>query len=100
MSNSGDLLRMLMPAVSPVPTRDAPRPSAVPIESQSFETLLDQARLTEPMTDAAAPTTNTDQTTGPGETTRTDARNALSGLTGVESIENASLRRIVAQARG
>jgi len=100
VSNGGDLLRMLMPAVSPVPTRDAPRPNAVPIESQSFESLLDEARQIEPPTDARAPTTDTDQTTGPDGSARTDARNALSSLTGVESIENASLRRIVAQARG
>ena len=100
MSNSGDLLRMLMPAVSPVPTRDVSRPSAVPIESQSFESLLDEARQSQPPTDAAVSTKRTDQTTATDESARTDARNALSSLTGVESIQNASLRRIVAQARG
>lgn len=100
MSNSGDLLRMLMPAVSPVPTRDAPRPNALPIESQSFESLLADASQTGPLAEAATQATDTDQTTGPDVSARKDAHNALSSLTGVESIQNASLRRIVAQARG
>lgn len=100
MSNSGDLLRLLMPAVSPVPARDTQRPSAVPIESQSFESLLDEARQSQPLTDATAQTTSTDQTNGPEESARNETHNALSSLAGVESIQNASLRRIVAQARG
>lgn len=100
MSNSGDLLRMLMPAVSPVPTRDTPRPSALPIESQSFDSLLQEARQNEPVADASVQTQRPDRAAGPAENDRAAAPNALSGLTGVESIQNASLRRIVAQARG
>jgi hypothetical protein len=100
VSNSGDLLRLLMPAVSPVPTRDTQRPAAVPIESQSFESLLDEARQSQALTDATTHATNPEQTTGPDETARKATPNALSSLTGVESIQNASLRRIVAQARG
>ncbi|MEZ6192793.1 MAG: hypothetical protein R3C45_16085 [Phycisphaerales bacterium] len=100
MSNSGDLLRLLMPAVSPVPTRDTQRPGALPIESQSFESLLDEARQSQALTDATTQATNPEQTTGPEETAPKTTHNALSSLTGVESIQNASLRRIVAQARG
>ncbi len=104
MSNAGDLLRMLMPAVSPVPTTGA-RPGKQPIESLSFESLLEDAKQpagqteTRPVnsTTEIDPQAPTDSTKPVDQTTQA---NALSQLTGIESIQNASLRRIVADAAG
>lgn len=92
MSNGGDLLRMLMPAVSPVPTQSAPsRDARQPIESQSFDSLLAEARqngsVTQPEGAAEA--------VAPNETEQTKSENIMPGLTGIGSIHNASLRRIV-----
>jgi hypothetical protein len=93
VSNGGDLLRMLMPAVSPVPTQNAPRPaSKLPIESQSFDALLAEARQTEPMTQPQ----DTAEAVAPNEETeKANTENTLPGLTGIGSIHNASLLRIV-----
>lgn len=97
MSHGGDLLRLLMPAVSPVPTRDAPRPGAQPIESRSFESLLEEANRVEVQPPAGeAPKTEA----SPGRDSQPPAHRALAGLSGIESIQNASLRRIVADATG
>ena len=91
MSNGVDLLRMLMPAVSPVPTHNAPRAEAMPIESRSFDSLLAEANqsgsIAQP--DGAA------ETEASNETEQTNPENTLPGLTGIGSIHNASLRRIV-----
>lgn len=95
MSHSGDLLRLLMPAVSPVPTRDAPRPQAQPIESRSFDSLLDEARLTESQTPANAGTDETTDTRTTEHNAQPVTPNTLSGLTGISAIQNASLRQIV-----
>ncbi len=103
MSNGGDLLRMLMPAVSPVPTTGV-RPGKPPIESLSFDSLLADARQPgsqintklDPLT-GVDPTTPTDNVKPPEQTAKIDA---LAPLTGIESIQNASLRRIVAEATG
>jgi hypothetical protein len=93
VSNGGDLLRMLMPAVSPVPTSNAPRPDAkLPIESRNFDSLLAEARQASPQA----------ETQGVGETQKAEATkpdtpaDALPGLIGIGSIHNASLRQIVA----
>ena len=100
MSNSsGDLLRMLMPAVSPVPTSSAPRPdSKLPIESRSFESLLAEARegdASAPI-ESAEPTDTTDST-GSSEGVKPDTpSNTMPGLTGISSIHNASLRQLIA----
>lgn len=103
MSNGGDLLRLLMPAVSPVPgvpgtpTRDAPGPGAQPIESRSFESLLEEANRIEvqqPIDGAA----KSDKSPEPDS--QPSAHRALAGLSGIESIQNASLRQIVADAAG
>jgi len=103
VSNGGDLLRMLMPAVRPVPTEGA-RPGKPPIESQSFDTLLQEAKQTEAtpglQTDPLAPTDPvrpTDPAQPVEPSTKTDT---LSPLTGLDSIHNASLRRIIAEATG
>lgn len=91
VSNSGDLLRMLMPAVSPVPTQNAPKPQAQPIESRSFESLLDEANQAEAAAQAEAPT----DALPTEEVTKPSTQCALAGLTGISSIHNASLRQIV-----
>ena len=98
MSHGGDLLRLLMPAVSPipgVPGRDAPKPGEQPIESRSFESLLEEANRIEVQqpTDGAAETNKS-----PEPDSRSEVHRALAGLSGIESIHNASLRRIVADA--
>ena len=51
VSNGGDLLRMLMPAVRPVPIPpgSASTPRNLPIESRSFDSLLDDVRQTDPV---------------------------------------------------
>ena len=91
MSNGGDLLRMLMPAVSPVPTQNAPRPEALPIESRSFDSLLAEANqsgsITQP--DAAV------EAIAPNETEPATTDNTLQSLTGIGSIHNASLRMMM-----
>ncbi len=92
MSNGGDLLRMLMPAVSPVPTQDVPRQgSKQPIESQSFDSLLADAR----QVGSIEPPEGTAETVEPDETKKASTGNTLPGLTGIGSIHNVSLRRIV-----
>ena len=103
MSNGGDLLRMLMPAVRPVPT-DGVRPAKQPIESQSFDALLREANQTElsprTQTDPKVPTdpvSPTDPTQLVAPTAKPDTLAALSGL---DAIHNASIRRIVAEANG
>ena len=102
MSSSGDLLRMLVPAVSPVPTRGpGAAPHSVPIESRSFDSLLEEVRLTDAVVEPKAGTgANTEaQPPDPG-TKPADNLGVLSGLLGIESIQNASLRRIIADAAG
>lgn len=97
MSHGGDLLRLLMPAVSPVPTRDAPRPDAQPIESRSFESLLEEANRID-FERTADDTTGSAEPAEAGEKPRVD--NTLAGLSGIDSIQNASLRQIIAGASG
>jgi len=100
VSSSGDLLRMLVPAVSPVPTRGpgAP-PTSVPIESRNFDSLLEEARLTDiVMEPTAGEETDTQVKPADPVTKPADEMNTLSRLSGIESIRNASLRRIIADA--
>ena len=101
MSNSGDLLRMLMPAVRPVPTEGA-RPGKPPIETLSFDSLLDDASQGEsPAGLQTDPTASIDPNTPTKDVKPTEqsaTNNALAPLTGIESIQNASLRRIIAEA--
>lgn len=84
MSNSGDLLRMLEPAVRPVATPGngaTPRPTA--FESQSFEQLLDTAQQTqEPVNPATEPN-------------EPPASDPLASLSRIDAVNNASLRRIL-----
>ncbi len=99
MSNGGDLLRMLMPAVRPVPTEGVSRPGKQPIESLSFDSLLQEAKQSETIPGLPNdPTAPTDPTTATENTEQPAKPDALAPLSGLDSIHNASLRRIVAQA--
>ncbi len=95
MSNGGDLLRMLMPAVRPVPSGGV-SPAKQPIESQSFDALLQDARQVDPLnqTDQVKPAENTPPAEAPAKP------DTLAPLAGLDSIHNASLRRIIAEANG
>lgn len=99
VSSGVDLLRMLMPAVRPVPTEGA-RPGKQPIESLSFDSLLAEAK----QTDATAgrsqgdPLAKTDAVSDTGKTQKPPEPDVLAPLSGLDSIHNASLRRIVAEA--
>ena len=95
-----------MPAVRPVPTGGA-LPTKPPIESLSFDSLLEDARQTGEQTgtrsvslsevDPTTPSKGEESTDQSVQSTRPDA---LAPLNGIESIRNASLRRIVADAAG
>lgn len=95
MSNGGDLLRMLMPAVRPVSTEGA-RPSKPPIESQSFDTLLRDARQADAMSQAG-PAMQAESTNPAGPAEKAEAPAPLAGL---DTVHNASLRRIIAETNG
>ena len=100
MSSSGDLLRMLMPAVSPVPTQGpGAAPRNLPIESRSFDSLLEEAGLAgtdvDPGNGAEADTQARPSDSG---TEPADDVGVLSSLSGIESIQNASLRQLIAEA--
>lgn len=97
MGNGVDLLRMLEPAVrpvTPVSSSGSPpkvRPDAVPIESRSFDELLDQARQ---MT-TTAPEGGADEQ-GSGAVGELRGRvGAMADLVRVDRIENDSLRILI-----
>lgn len=85
MSESGDLLRMLEPAVRPVGPAGASaiRQSAAPFEGKSFETLLQEAQA-----GAEEPTSPT-----------SPRPNLLQPLSQIDAVENASLRSLIDGAR-
>ncbi len=92
-----------MPAVSPAPVSNTPRPdSKLPIESRSFESLLDEARQSEPLAGSDQTLRAADSTDGvvaaekSDDAQPTNQSDPLPGLTGIGSIHNASLRQIVA----
>jgi len=106
LSDSAMLLRMLEPAVRPVgPTAGAPaRPTAQPFEHRSFESLLSEAHEKKgispfnqekglipfnqlPGQDAQA---------GPGVAEATSRTDTLGPLRGLNTVENATLRQIMA----
>lgn len=78
---------MLEPAVRPGPaTRGGAQQGAVPFEAKSFDQLLSQAS----------------QSTGDQPAQGAQAAQAadpLQGLSGMDQVENAQLRRVLAQAR-
>ncbi len=103
------LLRMLEPAVRPtgLPTGGAVKPSAQPFESRSFESLLQDAQrppvqATAQQDAATAPASPTDMPRQDASalspvaeaTSRTQVLGPLSGL---GTIENATLRQLMAQ---
>jgi hypothetical protein len=97
---------MLMPAVTPVPTAGT-RPGKPPIETLSFDSLLQEAKTpsatgitTGIQTDPQAPVDPNTQAQNLGPAEQAAKTDTLAPLTGIESIHNASLRRIVAQATG
>lgn len=98
MGRESDLLRMLEPVVRPGnPGSLALRGPRVPIESQSFESLLDEARGAQGAQQAAVDEGRNDA----GSTRRTDpARTVveLRSLAQVDRIENASLRGLIGNA--
>ena len=84
------LLRMLEPAIRPGPATDAARQPSLPLEQQSFESLLAQRLAADDKgqageTSAASPS----PVAGP-----------LGQLARVDQIENASLMKLISQQRG
>jgi len=97
MSDSAQLLRMLEPAVRPVDPRGAgkARPSAQPFESRSFESLLGEAQRTDAQANHAGPGQDASAEQAVAEATPKDT--ALGPLAGLGTIENATLRQLIAQ---
>ncbi len=89
MGREADLLRMLEPVVRPGGLPNTTRRVAQPIEGQDFESLL---------AEAAAEQKAEPQTTAASERTAVKGPDPLQGLTGVDRIENAALRRIIGGA--
>lgn len=93
MNDSAALLRMLEPAVRPVPSAPggSARAGQLPIEQRSFESLLADVQQTKGLEtrDAGAATDAAEAAV---------KANPLGALGGVCSIENASLRAIVGRA--
>lgn len=86
-SNSAALLRMLEPAVRPVPG-GAAAPKSAPFEQQSFQSLLSNVQDS----DASQNASGTAQS-GLGA----PSHNHLQDLTGHARIENESLRNLIAK---
>jgi hypothetical protein len=88
-----DLLRMLEPAVRPVGPGRCTTPRQ-PVESQSFESLLQEAKQTDAEAGPADADTNADAAVksdsprGPGP---------LSELSRLDAIENSALRQLLAR---
>lgn len=106
MADGAALLRMLEPTVRPVqtPTTGGAAPQA-PLEQRSFDSLLAEARESAPASEEGggatpAATGANEGTPGADATTAADANRGapLSALHGLEQVENASLRRLMAQA--
>lgn len=97
MGNGTDLLRMLEPAVRPVAPVSSSgssqrlRPDVTPIESRSFDELLDQARR---MT-ATAPEGGADEQGGGAVGELRGRVGAMADLVRVDRIENDSLRMLI-----
>ncbi|MEM1211526.1 MAG: hypothetical protein AAGI68_04430 [Planctomycetota bacterium] len=98
MSDPGQLLRMLEPAVRPVSlptTGSPPKPANTPFESQSFDQLLQQA--TNPSTaDKPAATASPDPATT-ADPPQPVPVSTFQPLSGIDRIENQSLRNLIAQ---
>ena len=102
MNDSAALLRLLEPAVRPVSTTPVGPSVATPFESQSFEQLLMQAQTKQPIPPAhaapVAPPSKPPETERADEPTKPTPAATFEALTGVDRIENPTLRQIIAQA--
>lgn len=88
-TNSAHLLRMLEPAVRPVSTPERTGGSArLPVEARSFEDLLVEAQQ-ENFTEEVDVSAKAEKQPSP-----------LGPLASVDTIENASLRSLIAKHRG
>jgi len=88
MTDSAALLRLLEPAVRPVPTAPAGRVAQAPIEQRSFEALLDEAK-------SIQVTQGSDEETAAQPMDATSPTNPLRALGSCGAIENASLRGLM-----
>ena len=97
MADSAALLRMLEPTVRPVPT--APQQgragSSASFETRGFDELLHAARHAPA---ASQPSSGTEQAGG-AEAGREAQSTMLGPLTGIDRIENDSLRRMISDGR-
>lgn len=98
MADSGQLLRMLEPAVRPVavPEGRGAAPAKLPVEQQSFESLLAAARSGEAGEAVPLEGGALDHAMGQGG----QEGNLLGPLSQVGAIENTSLRALVERHNG
>lgn len=90
MADSAFLLRMLEPVVRPVPTTGpAADPRRLPLEQQSFESLLARAQAADESAHAA----------DAGDASSLAKPGPLGPLAEVDAIQNASLRTLLQQIR-
>lgn len=105
MADSAALLRMLEPTVRPVQTPGPSKPPALPVEQRPFESLLAEAHQRD-STGAPSPA---DPGGSPGSPTVPESADAaqaeaspssrpLAPLHGLEQVENASLRQLMARS--
>ena len=92
MSNAAELLRMLEPTVRPDGIAGAGRAAQTPppIEAQSFDAVLRQAQA---MADDQEPVSDV-----PGEDASTEQSLRFARLSGIDRIDNAALRGLIARA--
>ncbi len=97
MSNSGDLLRLLMPAVKPVSTEGETRPIREPIESRTFESLLEEAKIEMPAMNEITELNSDMDNHRESDTDIERSKRTYPGLDGLQAIENASIRKLIEQ---
>ncbi len=90
MGNESELLRMLEPAVRPAGLPGPAKQPHTPIESRSFESLLDEAKQINAVQDQAAD--DTQSAPPPQQTLRTGL---IAQLAQLDRIENGTLRGLI-----
>ncbi|RMH18877.1 MAG: hypothetical protein D6698_06425 [Gammaproteobacteria bacterium] len=86
-----------MPAVKPVSTEQNTRPIREPIESRSFESLLEEAKTEMPAMNEI-PELNLDTNTHSESDPDVErSKKTPSSLDGLQAIENASIRKLIEQ---
>lgn len=91
-SNAANLLRLLEPAVRPGNLPRSAQPSSTPIESRSFDSILEEAQSLNAAGGAAA-------ARGDGENAApVKQASPLAGLGRIDCVENAGLRDLLARA--